>query len=200
MVQTLIMRSKPILALIWVASTVVAVAIVWQSLGFVSTRTAPTGSAAPTPTGATTPATAPTGSAAPTTPGATIPQGSVPTGTNSTTSAATAPAADVLEQTFELVGGSTAVRYADGGVTVLWAVPAPGFSVKFEPEGSGQKVEFRSGRHRSRIDVWWPTGPSTRSGNRPTEAHPDLDRPRQLPTWSAGHGWGWGASGSRFGL
>jgi len=168
MVHTAVMRSKSFLAVIWAVATVVAVAIVWQSLGFVSTRTeveeasgggvtsVVTGSPVGDPGGSTAP-TAPT--TAVTDPGtASTPTTPVTSSTASTTVGAGVPA-DAVDQTFELVGGTAVVRYSSTGVTVLYAVPADGFQYKIEPEGTGMKVEFRSSSHRSRVDVWWDNGP-----------------------------------------
>lgn len=66
----------------------------------------------------------------------------------------------VTPLTFELVGGSVAADITPTAVTIDWAVPNPGFEVEIEPEVDGVvKVEFRSGSHRSRIDLWWANGP-----------------------------------------
>ena len=75
--------------------------------------------------------------------------------------ATSAPAAAVT-RTYELVGGTTTIRFAPSGITVLSATPKPGFAAKVEPEGAGKKVEFESDAHRSRIDAWWSGGPQTR--------------------------------------
>ncbi|MEZ5408571.1 MAG: hypothetical protein R2761_11130 [Acidimicrobiales bacterium] len=162
------MRSKSFLAVVWAVATVVAVAIVWQSLGFVSTRTeddgdalgggSPTSVVTGSPAGGATVPTAPT--TAVTDPGtaATPDTSSTTSPTASTTVGAGVPA-DAVDQTFELVGGTAVVRYSSTGVTVLYAVPADGFQSKIEREGTGMKVEFRSRGHRSRVDVWWDNGP-----------------------------------------
>lgn len=181
--HTFLMRSKSFLAVIWGVATVVAVAIVWQSLGFVSTRTedGDTALGNGSTTSVVTPATpAADGTevsggsggdpAATSVPPVTLPGGSLPPATEppattstsppavSTTLAAGIPA-DAVDRTFELVGGTAVVRYSSTGVTVLYAVPANGYQAKVEPEGSGMKVEFRSGDRRSRVDVWWDNGP-----------------------------------------
>ncbi len=168
------MRSKSFLAVIWAAATVVAVAIVWQSLGFVSTRTEDDGaargggSAAPgltladgDPARTSTPATAVGGGGSTgTDPGAATTSTTAPsTGLTASTTPGVGVPADAVDQTFELVGGTAVVRYSSTGVSVLYAVPADGFRSSFEPEGSGMKVEFRSESHRSRVDVWWDNGP-----------------------------------------
>jgi hypothetical protein len=51
------------------------------------------------------------------------------------------------------------VRYSAGGVKVLWATPADGYTAKIEPENDGVRGEFRSSHHRSRLLVWWSGGP-----------------------------------------
>lgn len=183
--HTLPMRSKSFLAVIWAVATVVAVAIVWQSLGFVSTRTEDDGTAlgggsttsvvaAPASLTAATSATDaggddPAATTAPATlPGGSIPGGDDPGATTSTTSSTGAAVsttlaagvpADAVDQTFELVGGTAVVRYSSTGVTVLYAVPANGYQAKVEPDDGGMKVEFRSKGHRSRVVVWWDNGP-----------------------------------------
>ncbi len=184
--HTFPMRSKSFLAVIWAVATVVAVAIVWQSLGFVSTRTEDDDTALgdSSTTSVVTPASSVTSAgggpnassgsggdpSATTAPLATLPGGSLPPVTDpSATTSTGSPAAsttlgvgvpaDAVDQTFELVGGTAVVRYSSTGVTVLYAVPANGYQAKVEPEGSGMKVEFRSGDRRSRVDVWWDNGP-----------------------------------------
>lgn len=179
------MRSKSFLAVIWAVATVVAVAIVWQSLGFVSTRTEDDGTAlgggsttsVVTPVTQGSSATGATGvtdaaggdPAGTTTVPATLPAGSLPTATAPATTSSTIPPtvttlaagvpADAVDQTFELVGGTAVVRYSSTGVTVLYAVPANGYQAKVEPDDGGMKVEFRSKGHRSRVTVWWDNGP-----------------------------------------
>ncbi len=163
--HTLPMRSKSFLAVIWAVATVVAVAIVWQSLGFVSTRTEDDGTAlGDGSTGSVvTPLTE--GTSPPTTAGGSGSTGTDPAGAPSTTpptvttTVAGEIPADAVDQTFELVGGTAVVRYSSTGVTVLYAAAADGFQPKIEPEGTGLKVEFRSEDHRSRVDVWWDNGP-----------------------------------------
>lgn len=176
------MRSKSFLAVIWAVATVVAVAIVWQSLGFVSTRTEDDGTAlgGGSSTSVVTPVTegssgpggtgvAGGGPAGTTKVPATAVDGSGPPVTDPIGTASTTPPtlttlspgvpADAVDQTFELVGGTAVVRYSSTGVTVLYAVPANGYQVKVEPEEGGTKVEFRSEGHRSRVTVWWDNGP-----------------------------------------
>jgi hypothetical protein len=48
-------------------------------------------------------------------------------------------------------------------VEVLFANPAPGFTVEIEPgNDNGVKVEFDSDSHTSRVDAWWDGGPADR--------------------------------------
>ena len=70
------------------------------------------------------------------------------------------PAAQV--KTYNLQGGSTAISFAPGNVSVVWANPNPGYTVKIENESPGIKVEFESDEHESRIDAWWDGGPRER--------------------------------------
>lgn len=167
--HTAVMRSKSFLAVVWALATLVAVAIVWQSLGFVSTRTEDEDAAGGGATSVLTPVTGPSGGepagtstpTTPTTTGGSDP-GTATTATTSPTASTTVGAgvpADAVDQTFELVGGTAVVRYSSTGVTVLYAVPANGYQAEVEPEGTGMKVEFRSESHRSRVDVWWNNGP-----------------------------------------
>ena len=63
-------------------------------------------------------------------------------------------------RTYNLRGGTAALRFAPQGVTVVFANPAEGFTVEVEPEhGNGVKVEFESESHESRVDGWWADGP-----------------------------------------
>ncbi|MEZ5236689.1 MAG: hypothetical protein R2749_28940 [Acidimicrobiales bacterium] len=100
----------------------------------------------------------PTPATAPTTAPLPAPAAPAPTAAPATPAPAPAPA-PASEATFALVGGVAGVRFSAAGVEVLWATPNTGFSVEIEPEGQGRKVEFRSGGHRSRLDVWWQDGP-----------------------------------------
>lgn len=105
----------------------------------------------------------------PVTPPTTEPTGTAPSGANPATSPSTSapaspttvpPAAPAETRTYNLVGGSVALRFAPSGVTVVWATPAAGFEVEVEPEhGNGVRVEFESDDHRSRVTGWWDGGP-----------------------------------------
>ena len=91
-----------------------------------------------------------------------------PTSTTAATPPATAPAtttstaapADAVTRTYNLEGGSAALRFTPAGVSVVWSAPNAGFGVKTEPEhGNGFRVEFESETHRSRVTGWWDGGP-----------------------------------------
>lgn len=81
-------------------------------------------------------------------------------------SSTTAPpiSGDAAEtRTYNVQGGTAALRFTTAGVTVVFANPAAGFSVAVEPEhGNGVKVEFESDSHESRVDGWWADGPVDR--------------------------------------
>ena len=151
------------LALIWLVATGVSGIVVWRSLGLAGSPgdvsstpfTLQTGApvtAAPVAIVATAPAITTT----PAAPASAAPPTVVPVASPVTVAVAVpTPTPDPHVQTFELSGGTTAVSYAGGVVEVLWAAPEDGFTVEIEPEGAGWKVEFRSGAHRSRVDVWW---------------------------------------------
>ncbi len=89
---------------------------------------------------------------------ATPPKGSTSSSTTITTSPAAGPE-QYVTKIFTLVGGTTAIRFSPSATKVLWATSNPGYEVRIEPEYGGLKVEFRSDRHRSRIDAWWHNGP-----------------------------------------
>lgn len=132
------------------------------------TTTSTTASTATTPTsaaagGAPSP-TAPVPTNAPRTTGPTP----SPTSTAPPSTATTTPPAST--RTYNLVGGSAALRFSPSGVTVEYATPKPGFQVEIEPEhGNGVKVEFRSSSHRSRVDGWWENGPVDRVREEPED-------------------------------
>ena len=158
------MASKSLLVALWFLGTVVAATVAWQSLRLVGG----TGDVA----AGTLPLTALTVPTDPADPEPPLGDGTAPSTTAATSSSAssgdpdpapaTAPAgaADTHQETFTLTGGSTEVRFGPEGIEVLWATPAPGYTARIEDEGGGViKVEFRSGRARSRIDLWWDDGP-----------------------------------------
>lgn len=86
------------------------------------------------------------------------------------TTVAPAPAPVAETRTYTLVGGTASLRFEPSGVTVVFANPAQGFDVEFEPEhGNGVRVEFESGTHESRLDGWWDGGPRERKEERPDD-------------------------------
>ena len=67
-----------------------------------------------------------------------------------TTSPPAAPAETT--RTITAKGGTVAVRYASGRVTLMWARPNDGFEVDVAEDGPDSvEVEFTSDEHRSRI-------------------------------------------------
>lgn len=175
---------RPVVA--WVVAAVVAVAVASWGVGLVSRsvtddRPAPLEAAqiqarldeaTSTTTG---PTSTTTGSATSSTaPGATTTvAGGAPSTTTTTvsppppppTTAAPAPTTTAAGETrtYNLVGGTAALRFSPSGVTVVFANPASGFDVEIEPENvNGVKVEFESEAHKSRVDGWWDGGPQDR--------------------------------------
>lgn len=64
-----------------------------------------------------------------------------------------------VEQTFDMIGGRTAIRFSTSEVVVLWATPAAGYTVDSHGEGDGVEVEFSNGIHESKVEAWWADGP-----------------------------------------
>jgi len=65
--------------------------------------------------------------------------------------------------TFDLEGGSTAISFASGAVTVVWATPHEGYAAEVKQNGADRlTVEFEGDDDRSRIDAWWDDGPQHR--------------------------------------
>ena len=129
--------------------------------------TATTGSSGPAPTSATT-------QAPPTTRG-TSPSATTRPPAPNTTTASTAPVpsttqtsvpggggvtAAPAERTYEMVGGTVRVRFADGRAELLSATPRAGFRVSRNSGDPGDvRVNFRSDDHESRLRAWWENGP-----------------------------------------
>lgn len=174
------MPSKTVLTALWLVGTVVAAAVAWQSLRFVSASTEgdlaatdgadvtvvdPEASLTPSstvPSSSTSSSTEPlsgAGSGETTVP----PTDSVADGTAGaiTGSSADQPAtqSQISERTFDLIGGRTAIRFSPDEVVVVWATPAPGYSVESHDEDDGVEVEFSNGIHESKIEAWWADGP-----------------------------------------
>lgn len=64
------------------------------------------------------------------------------------------------ERTYELVGGTARVRFADGQAELLAATPKVGFRVERESGDPGEvRVVFRGDGHESRLRAWWDGGP-----------------------------------------
>jgi hypothetical protein len=81
-------------------------------------------------------------------------------GSTTTTAPSTTTTVAGETRTFNVTGGSVALRFAPSGVTVAYASPAPGFAQDIEPEhGNGLRVRFRSDSHESRVSGWWDGGP-----------------------------------------
>lgn len=166
------MRSRALLAVLWLGATVVAATVAWQSLTFVSASTE-SGVAAPTlPTAdrsnATTPVpveVTPTLAEGPTGTTADSPRSADDTGgtTTGVSAAAPEPASDPVpvEETFDLIGGQVAIRFTPTEVGVLWITPAPGYTGSSQPEDGGVEVEFDNGVHESKLEAWWDGGPRT---------------------------------------
>lgn len=173
------MRRTVALVGLWLAGAALAVFVAWQGVGVVgdqvtderpaplaaseierrladTTTTAnaslpspPATTTTPEPTPAERPPTTTPGPAAPP-PAATSPPPSDPSETAET-------------RTYNLRGGTAALRFTRAGVEVVFANPAPGFSVGVEREhGTGVKVTFESDAHESRVDGWWDAGPVDR--------------------------------------
>lgn len=186
------MKRTVTLGVVWLVAAAVAVTVAWQGVSVVgdqvtderpaplaasdiearlaeeaatSTTTADASSTSTTTstTVVSTDTSASGGGPVPTTPTTTAP---VPTVVPTTT----VPAPATETRTYNLVGGTAALRFSPSGVTVVFANPAPGFSVEVEPEhGNGVKVEFESESHESRVDGWWDGGPVDRVDERPED-------------------------------
>ncbi len=94
----------------------------------------------------------------------TAPASGSTTGSSSggTPSPTPAPAPAAIVKTYSITGGTASISFSPSAVTVQWAIPAAGWSVKTEPEGGGIRVQFESGNSRSRIDASWSGGPQVR--------------------------------------
>ncbi len=121
--------------------------------------TATTESSGTAPTSATTPP-------PPTTRGTSPSPTTKPPAPNPTT-ASTAPVPSTTqtsipggERSYEMVGGSVRVRFADGRAELLSATPNAGFRVSRNSGDPGDvRVNFRSADHESRFRAWWDNGP-----------------------------------------
>jgi hypothetical protein len=180
----------------WIVAAAVAVGVAWQGVGIVTTKVTDerpgplsAGEVRELASGATSTTTTVDSSAASSTtvPGAAgsptntapAPTTTTPTPSTGTPATTTAPPATTSTtappqspapetRTYNLVGGSAALRFTSGGVTVVWATPNSGFEVLVEPENvNGVRVRFESDGHRSRVDGWWDGGPVDRVREEP---------------------------------
>ena len=151
------MRRSLLLGAVWLATAVGAVVLAWQGVSVVADQVTDD---RPPPLAAGE-IEAQLADADPTTTSTTMTTPSVDT-TGTTVAAAPAPGG-VETRTYNLRGGTAALRFAPSGVTVVFANPAEGFAVDVGPEhGNGVKVEFESSSHESRVDGWWDGGPVDR--------------------------------------
>jgi hypothetical protein len=74
-------------------------------------------------------------------------------------SSSTASPRSFEDKTYQLVGGSVGVRFANGGARLLWANPNNGYRVETSSEGGQVEVQFDNGQHESRLQAWWDNGP-----------------------------------------
>jgi hypothetical protein len=66
-----------------------------------------------------------------------------------------------IDKTYELIGGTVAVRFENGGAHLLWAQPKDGYDTETSGSDSHVDVTFeqQTGSHRSRLIAWWDNGP-----------------------------------------
>ena len=127
--------------------------------------TATTESSGPAPTSATTQppttrGTAPTPTTKPTAPNTTTASTAAVPSTTQTSVPGGGVAAPPEERTYEMVGGTVRVRFADGRAELLSATPRAGFRVSRNSGDPGDvRVTFRSDDHESRFRAWWENGP-----------------------------------------
>ena len=157
------MRRTVLLVGVWFATAVAAVALAWQGVSVVGDqgtddRPAPlAASEIEAHLAEAEPSTSSSTSTSTTSTAVTTTSGLVAT---TTIPAAPSPPTATETRTYNLRGGTAALRFAPQGVSVVFANPAEGFTVDVEPEhGNGVKVEFESESHESRVDGWWADGP-----------------------------------------
>ena len=87
-----------------------------------------------------------------------------PSATGPEAPASTPTTSGSVVRTYNLVGGSTAVRFdSSGAVTVVWANPNPGFRADIDDrDGGGVRVRFDGDSGRSQVEAWWDGGPQDR--------------------------------------
>ena len=82
-----------------------------------------------------------------------------PQTTTTSPKATTTSAEEPARSTYRLVGGQVTITALDPTVSLIAAVPAPGFSVEFDHLGPGEvRVEFESETHRSSFRARWENG------------------------------------------
>ncbi|MGB5756600.1 MAG: hypothetical protein WBM50_06770 [Acidimicrobiales bacterium] len=165
------MGSKSLLFVLWLLGTVVAAAVAWQSLGFVTDSTEAEQAGTPrstlesvaTTTGfpQTDQPTSVSGIAPPTSVTAATQTTAPDVAVSSSTSAA-----GTIEQTFDLIGGRAAIRFSPTEVVVVWATPAPGYTASSQREDGGVEIEFSNGVHESKLEAWWSDGPRSETKER----------------------------------
>jgi len=146
---------------VWLVAAVTATAVAWQGVRLVGDQV--TDDRPPSLTAEEVAAATATGAGSPA-PGATTTT-TAPASPVTTAAPPEAPAAagEAVTRTYALTGGSTSLRFTPGGVTVVFATPAPGYQVRSEPaDGGGWRVEFDGPSGRSRVEGWWDGGPQDR--------------------------------------
>jgi hypothetical protein len=63
------------------------------------------------------------------------------------------------DRTYNLTGGSAAVRFEGGQARLLWATPRPGFQLDSSGDSEDVDIRFRSDSHESRLRAYWDNGP-----------------------------------------
>jgi hypothetical protein len=182
------MRRVALYGIGWVAAAAVAVLLAWQGVGLVGRNVTDNhprpltadearqalgdGSGAGDDPPGTGPATtspaggSPAGTSATTSSASTRPRPSATTATPRPTS--TAPVSPSTAagtvRTYNLAGGSTAVRFDPSGeLTVVWANPNPGFRADIDDrDDGGVRVRFDGASGRSQVEAWWDGGPQDR--------------------------------------
>jgi hypothetical protein len=100
---------------------------------------------------------------APTAPGQSTATPTAPSTTRPESTATTPTTTAGVVRTYNLAGGSTALRFEPGKVTVVWANPNPGFRVDVDDrDGGGVRVRFDGDAGRSEVEAWWDGGPQDR--------------------------------------
>ena len=188
------MRRMALYGIGWVAAATVAVLLAWQGVGLVGrnvTDSHPKALTADEAREALGQAAGPNGGPPDTSPATSPPDGRSVAGSSSTTvttaararptattattrpsTATTGPGTPAptstttgsVVRTYNLVGGSTALRFEPSGkVTVVWANPNTGYRADIDDrDGGGVRVRFDGDSHRSELEAWWDGGPQER--------------------------------------